>query len=419
MAEALSAFLGELWMILRESGVWLIFGFLLAGLVHAYVPRSWMLKQLGGRGLGPIAKASLLGIPMPLCSCAVIPVAAGLRRSGATKGASAAFAISTPQTGEESVPLTWGLFGPVYALTRPVVAVVTAFIAGVLITVFTDETTHPDAKKEEREGGDSSCCAHSSGGHDHDHADHAPMGDVSLNVLGNPKDKPRWARKLNTALSHGFGTMLIDLAGWLALGLILAAVIGAAVPEGWVNEHVGTGIVPKLAMLVVGIPVYICATSSTPLAFSLVAAGLSPGAALVLLLSGPATNVATMSWLIKDLGVKSLVIYLLTIAACALGAGIAFDAFLSGTIRLADTGAAHEHGGAGAWGVVKDVCAVALVVLMAWALGMKARGFAKERGWFGSPSEGGSCCSTGTSASGSSGSRSSTSGSCCGGSGGS
>jgi hypothetical protein len=412
MDEALNAFLSELWMILRESGVWLIFGFLLAGLVHAFVPRAWMLKQLGGKGVGPIAKASLLGIPMPLCSCAVIPVAAGLRRSGATKGASAAFAISTPQTGEESVPLTWGLFGPVYALTRPVVAVVTAFIAGVLITTFTDETTHPNAKKKGSEDGESSCCSHSSDGHDH--SDHAPMGDVSLNVLGNPKDKPRWARKLNTALSHGFGTMLIDLAGWLALGLILAAVIGAAVPEGWVSEHVGTGIVPKLAMLVVGIPVYICATSSTPLAFSLVAAGLSPGAALVLLLSGPATNVATMSWLIKDLGVKSLVIYLLTIAACALGAGIAFDAFLSGTIQLADTGAAHDHGGAGAWGVVKDVCAVALVVLMGWALGMKTRGFAKERGWFGHGSASGSCCSTGASAQGSS-----TSGSCCGGSGGS
>lgn len=387
-------FFAELWMILRESSVWLIFGFMLAGLVHAFVPRDLMLKHLGGRGLGSVVKASLLGIPMPLCSCSVIPVASGLRRGGASKGASAAFAISTPQTGEESIPLTWGLFGPVYAFTRPVVAVLTALTAGVLINL-TGRDDEGDSVKGTSHEAKGSCCSHtvepkssgdccSSG---------STKGDVSLNVLA-PVTKPRLGQKIGTALGHGFGTMLKDLALWLTIGIVLAALIGALVPTGWIEEHAGTGIVPKLAMLVVGIPLYICATSSTPLAYSLVVAGLSPGAALVLLLAGPATNTATMSWLIKDLGIRSLVIYLVTIALFALGAGVAFDALLAQTIVLADHGAhAHEHG-AGAWGVVKDVSAVGMIVLLAWALGMKMNGWLVARGVAPEKSAGGSCCST-------------------------
>lgn len=410
-------FFAELWMILRESSVWLIFGFMLAGLVHAFVPRDLMLKHLGSRGLGSVVKASLLGIPMPLCSCSVIPVASGLRRGGASKGASAAFAISTPQTGEESIPLTWGLFGPVYAFTRPVVAVLTALTAGVLINLTgrDDESGASKDTAQEPKGSCcsstpepassccsskpepapvSSCCSHTAEPTSGDCCSSTPpKGDVSLNVLA-PVTKPRFGQKIGSALGHGFGTMLKDLALWLTIGIVLAALIGALVPTGWIEEHAGTGIVPKLAMLVVGIPLYICATSSTPLAYSLVVAGLSPGAALVLLLAGPATNTATMSWLIKDLGIRSLVIYLVTIALFALGAGVAFDALLAQSIVLADHGAhAHEHG-AGAWGVVKDVSAVGMIVLLAWALGMKMNGWLVARGVAPQKSAGGSCCST-------------------------
>ncbi len=381
-------------MILRESSVWLIFGFMLAGLVHAFVPRDLMLKHLGGRGLGSVVKASLLGIPMPLCSCSVIPVASGLRRGGASKGASAAFAISTPQTGEESIPLTWGLFGPVYAFTRPVVAVLTALTAGVLINLTGRDDDEDGSVKETSHEAKGSCCSHTTEPTSGDCCSSgSTKGDVSLNVLA-PVTKPRFGQRIGTALGHGFGTMLKDLALWLTIGIVLAAIIGALVPTGWIEEHAGTGIVPKLAMLVVGIPLYICATSSTPLAYSLVVAGLSPGAALVLLLAGPATNTATMSWLIKDLGIRSLVIYLVTIALFALGAGVAFDALLAQSIVLADHGAhAHEHG-AGAWGVVKDVSAVGMIVLLAWALGMKMNGWLVARGVAPQKSAGGSCCST-------------------------
>lgn len=334
---------GGLWHILLESGVWLVFGLALAGLVHAFVPRAWFTRHLGGRGVVPIAKASLLGIPMPLCSCSVIPVAAGLRRQGAGKGATAAFAISTPQTGEESIPITWALFGPVFALARPVIAVVTAFLAGLAINAL-----------------------------DREPRDLAPDPIGTPPPASNLPSEPTPAlqplsKKFRLARDHGFGTMLRDLAPWLAWGILVAALVAALVPEGWIAENVGTGIWPKVLMLFIGIPVYICATSSTPLAWSLVMAGLSPGAAIVLLLVGPAVNVTTMSWVVKDLGVKVLAVYIGVIAAVALVAGTLFDAFFAHTMVLAE-GAGASHGEGGAWAWVKAIGAVVFLVLLTNAL---------------------------------------------------
>lgn len=421
----MQAFFTELWMILTESSVWLIFGFLLAGVVHVLVPREWMLKHLGGKGIVPILKASLLGIPLPLCSCSVIPVAAGLRKQGASKGASAAFAISTPQTGEESIPLTWALFGPVFALARPVIAVVTGLIAGVLIDV-----THKNEDLDVQDGsiedpnaiglsitnaddagsvvesvekkGSGSCCSSSEPAAGSCCSTAAPDESSASCCSSTPqKAGLGFVGGAKESVRYGFGVMLVDLAVWLTVGLLMAAAIGAAVPENWIEENVGQGILPMLLMLVVGIPLYICATSSTPLAFGLVVAGLSPGAALVLLLSGPATNVATMSWLLKDLGAKALGIYLGVIAAVALGAGIAFDAFFKQFVVMADLSPAHEHGAAGIG--YKDVFAIIFVMLMAWALGKVASGWLDSRGIGTKPASSGGCgsgcgCATGTSA---------------------
>lgn len=410
-------FFSQLWMILTESSLWLLVGFAIAGAIHAIVPRQWMLKHLSGGGFWPIAKASMLGIPLPLCSCSVIPVAAGLRQQGASKGASAAFAISTPQTGEESIPITWALFGPVYAFTRPIVAVITGLIAGLLI----DWTGKPDPQPELVPGPDleSDPDAISLSITNPDDAG-AAVAKVDSCCSSTPNPEPKSCCSGNTpqpaasccssaaptttthtgvwdkvkiAFKHGFGTMVIDIALWLTFGLLLAAAIGALVPQDWIAQHVGTGIVPKLVMLLVGIPLYICATSSTPLAWSLVAAGLSPGAALVMLLSGPATNVATMSWLIKDLGMRALVIYLSVIAAVALAAGIVFDAFFTRFVHIASAAELHNH--SGGFGL-KEVAAVIFILLMAWALGMKMREYMNAKGWGTTKPvpAGGSCCSS-------------------------
>jgi len=206
------------------------------------------------------------------------------------------------------------------------------------------------------------------------------------------------AEKSRIALKHGFGTMLIDLAGWLTVGLLLAAAVGAFVPDSFISEQVGSGLMPKFIMLLVGIPLYICATSSTPFAWSLVAAGLSPGAALVMLLSGPATNVATMSWLIKDLGMRALVIYLSVIATVSLGAGIAFDPFLAQWVNIATAAEMHQH--AQGFGI-KQVAAVLFILLLAWALGMKMREYMNKKGWgttnpTAAHASGGSCCGSGS-----------------------
>lgn len=421
----MQAWWDALWALVLESGMWLILGFAMAGAMHTLVPAGFLERHLSGRGAWPILKASLLGIPLPLCSCSVIPVAAGLRRGGASRGASAAFAISTPQTGEESIPLTWALFGPVYALTRPVVALVTAFTAGSLIEVFGGRET---ARASEAAGkGDHACCceskgeaaAHSCCGGNKAEATHACgceqntgaphaccSGDQPKSATGCCCEKPAepthaccgghgnaepagscccsttkierrgWGDRIRAGLRHGFVTMPVDLAPWLAIGLVAAAAVTAAVPAGWIEANIGTGIGAMLLMLLIGIPLYICATSSTPLAYTLVAAGLSPGAALVLLLAGPATNVATIAWAIKDLGVKATAIYLATIAVVAVGAGVAFDALLSHTVRLAEAGGVHEHAGVG---LAFGVGAVLFTALLGWSLVMRAQRWMERR----------------------------------------
>tara|TARA_R110002072_G_scaffold42064_4_gene117539 strand:- start:103977 stop:105260 length:1284 start_codon:yes stop_codon:yes gene_type:complete len=421
----MDSFFHELWVILVESSLWLLVGFAMAGAIHAIVPRQWMLKHLSGGGFWPVAKASLLGIPLPLCSCSVIPVAAGLRSQGASKGASAAFAISTPQTGEESIPITWALFGPVYAITRPIVAVITGLVAGLLIDLTGKEPTKTAAENPESrpprdpnatslsivnaddagavvESVDSrntpakSCCSSKmpEPAEPVSSCCSTPQTAETSSCCSSTPAQPNTSlgEKIKIGIKHGFGTMVIDLAGWLTFGLIVAALIAALLPVDWFAENLGTGITPKLLMLLIGIPLYICATSSTPLAFAMVAAGLTPGAALVMLLSGPATNVATMSWLIKDLGLRALIIYLGTIASIALLAGVLFDAFFLSFVNIADSAIAHDMSSHG-FGY-KEIAAVLFIVLMAWALGMKARSWMNAKGWGATKNSAGSCCSS-------------------------
>ncbi len=441
----MNTFFHELWIILLESSIWLLVGFAIAGAIHAIIPREWMLKHLSGGGFVPVAKAALLGIPLPLCSCSVIPVAAGLRSQGASKGASAAFAISTPQTGEESIPITWALFGPIFALIRPIVAVITGLSAGLLIDALCKDKAcdsrltpdqsndsiedpkatslsimNPDANSaveqveskntntgssccSSKQPVQSSCCSSSKPEPEPQPTKSSccslttPEPTSSSCCSSNaPTNSTSIGEKISIGFKHGFGTMAIDLALWLSIGLILAAIIGSTVSADWVSDSMSIGILPKLLMLLVGIPLYICATSSTPLAWSLVAVGVSPGAALVMLLSGPATNVATMSWIIKDLGIRALIIYLTTISTIALLAGILFDAFFINSIQLADKAHLHEHGSSG-FGI-KELAAIVFTMLMAWALGMKMRTYMNKKGWgTTNPTKSGGCCSSKTS----------------------
>ena len=368
--EVLVTYADALWTLLAQTGWWLLAGLAAAGLVHAFVPAEKLKKQLGGRGVVSSGKAALAGILLPLCSCSVIPVAAGLRRSGASKGATASFAISTPQTGEESIPLTWALLGPVFALTRPVAAIATALVAGTLIDALDrDRAKQPDRPAPEPADTPKPCCSTTislttlsvpaSPGPDPE-----PAPAKSCCCHADTPPEPSLSARLSAAMKYAFVTLPLDLAPWLVAGFLLSAAVAAAIPAGWIAEHVGTGLVPMLLMLVVGIPIYICATSSTPLVYTLIVAGLSPGAGLVLLLAGPATNLATIAWAVRDLGVRGTVIYLATVAVVAVAFGLAFDAIAPSLPAVAQAVAHHEHApspammvGGGVLAALLGVCA--------------------------------------------------------------
>lgn len=298
----------QTWNLLVEASPWLLVGFVLAGAVYVLVPMSRVTQHLGRPGLSAVLKASLLGIPLPLCSCSVIPVAASIRKQGASRGAFASFLISTPETGVDSVAISYALLGPLLTIVRPVAAFVTAAVAGLLV----DGTAAAESNTTETHSDDSSC----------------DDGGAPSCCCAEPATKPSAFRKIVTAVRYGLVEMITDLSPWLVLGFLLAGLAATLIPEGFLHDYIGTGLPAMLLMLVVGLPMYVCSTSSTPIAAALIARGLSPGAALVFLMAGPATNVATMVVVSRDLGRRGLLIYLSCIAGVAILFGLAIDAIL-------------------------------------------------------------------------------------------
>jgi len=306
--EKFYEFIENFWHVLGEMSPYLILGFLIAGILHVTISRRTVIRYMGGTGVGSVFKASLFGVPLPLCSCGVIPVGLSLRKSGAGQGASVAFLMSTPQTGVDSILVTYSLLGPVFAVLRPVVALVTGVIGGVLANVM-------DAPVKAKNGEivDPAECE-------------ACRKGVVCNLHG-PEEK----KQKSEIFSYGFVTLPRDIGGYLLIGLLAAALISTLVPEGYFSTYLGTGLLPMLVMMVVGIPMYVCSTASVPVAAALLAAGVSPGAALVFLMTGPATNAATLTSMWKILEKKSTLIYLFTIATGALVSGLLLDAIATGS----------------------------------------------------------------------------------------
>ena len=284
----------ELWMTLCQMAPYLLFGFGIAGLLSVAVSQETVERHMGGTGFLPVLKAALIGVPLPLCSCGVIPVAASLRKHGAGKGATIGFLLSTPQTGVDSIMVTYGMLGPVFAVFRPVVAFITGLIGGWLTDVF-DPDRHTDGISETRPCTDE-CCA--------------------------PKHNRHW---LVRAIRYGFVALPADIGKPLAVGLVISGVIGAFVPPDFFSGRLGHGIGAMFVMMLIGIPLYVCATASVPIAVALIMKGVSPGAALVFLITGPATNAAAIATIWRVLGRKTALIYLMTVAVTALGAGILLD----------------------------------------------------------------------------------------------
>lgn len=278
------------WDLTAQMAPYLLFGFAVAGILHIVLPTAWVARHLGGTGWRPIVNAALIGVPLPLCSCGVVPVALSLRRQGASRGAVAAFLMSTPQTGADSILVTWGLLGPVVAIVRPIAAFVSGLMVGFAVG-------HKPARSE----------------------------------LGGPHQKstaapslPRWRRVLH----HGFVTLPADIGRELIVGLAIAGILGAIVPPNLFADRIPHGWPSMLLMLAVGIPIYVCSTASVPIALGLIRAGISPGAAMVFLITGPATNAATLAALSQILGRRSTVVYLGCLVVTALLTGSLLDLWL-------------------------------------------------------------------------------------------
>lgn len=301
--EVAGIFFFSLWDTLREMAPFLLFGFFVAGVLSVFIQPETVEHHLGGSGIRQVLKAALFGVPLPLCSCGVIPVAASLRRHGASAGATTSFLISTPQTGVDSIMVTLSLLGPVFAIFRPVVSFVSGVFGGALVNAFGPEQDPSQ-----------------------------PNGPVCVGecCTGTPGQN-----RLLRAIRYGFITLPRDINKALIIGVVVAGLIAAIVPDDYFSTILGGGILSMLVMMLVGIPVYVCATASVPIAAALIMKGVSPGAALVFLMTGPATNAATITTIWRTMGRRTAGLYLGTVAGTSILAGLLLDMVIFGTAETA------------------------------------------------------------------------------------
>lgn len=300
-----------------ESAPWLLLGLILAGMLKMFVSMSWMHKQLGGHGFKSTIKAALLGAPLPLCSCGVIPAAIGLRRSGASKAATTSFLVSTPETGVDSIAISYVLLGPFMAIVRPISAIISAISAGLLVgredTSNANESLKYYALTANKQDEKTSCCSNKN----------AQPQTTKPSCCANKKvqETKSILQRIIAGLHFAATDLLRDTSLWLLIGLFFAALVQTYIPIDFMAKW-GDGILAMLVMVVISIPMYICATASTPIAAGLLLAGVSPGAVLVFMLAGPATNIATLGVVSKELGQRALWGYLGGVLGVALVSGL-------------------------------------------------------------------------------------------------
>ena len=307
MKAYLIEIISQFWVTLTVMSPYLLFGFFVAGIMSVFISPKLIETHLGGRGIWPVVKASLFGVPLPLCSCGVIPVTVSLRKHGASKGASISFLLSTPQTGIDSMFVTFGMLGPVFAIFRPVIAFVTGIVGGVAVETLAHTPRQADAQRQQ---------------------DNAKSSEGECQ---DPCCKKTREGKIVRLLKYGFLTLPKDIGSAMLGGLIIAALIGVFVPGDFILEGVETlgTFGTMLVMMALGIPVYVCATASVPLAAVMIAKGICPGAVLVFLMTGPATNAAAFATIWKVMGSRTAIIYIFTVIGCALGSGLLLELLFS------------------------------------------------------------------------------------------
>ncbi len=344
IAVFLAGFAREVVSLFLEMAPYLVLGLTVAGVLSVLVNRAFVVRRVGHPGLASVIKAAVLGVPLPLCSCGVVPTAAYLRRSGASKPAIMSFLIATPQTGVDSIAATYGMLGPLFAVFRPLAALVTG-VAGGSIAALTDPQADGASLPGSAEAGEAPSPVEREG-----------------TALGPIRRIARYA----------FVETVDDIAVHFVVGLVLAGLISILIPDDFfAGSIMGRGFPAMVLMVVIGVPMYVCSTSSIPIAVALIAKGFSPGAAYVFLVAGPATNAATLSVLLRVLGRRQTFVYVATIVAGSLLFGPLMDS-LVGSGMPGMLGSAGENAGyaadAAETGVFATVLGVFLLVLLVWAL---------------------------------------------------
>ncbi len=336
------------WSLTTEMAPYMFLGFFVSGLLYWLIRPQWIQRWLGRPGFVGIRNGCLVGVPMPLCSCSVIPVATSLYRNGASRGATVSFLSSTPQTGLDSILATYSLMGTSFTLVRLIVSFLSGLISGLLIEAFTTKqnpkspsnespnTSHSESSNPSQDDSSKSCCC--------------------KNKLNQ--------RTLLQGLRYGFLTLPADLARTLILALLIAGLIATLLPSGWLEGNAFShGLAAFGIATLISLPLYVCATASIPMAYAFVAAGLSPGAALVFLIVGPATNTATMATVWKLMGRKAALLYVASLILVAWFAGWLFNNLpFVGSIEL------HHHADPSTLSILsKHSTAALLLALLAFA----------------------------------------------------
>ena len=337
----ISEFFNALLAVTGTMSPYLLLGFLIAGVLHVFVPKTFYARYLSRDNKLSVLWAALLGVPLPLCSCGVIPTAVGLKNEGASKGAVASFLIATPQTGIDSILATFSLMGLGFAVVRPVAALVTGICGGLLVNRFAERNDL---------GGQSAadacqCQSHGQG------------------------------PKLWRVFKYAYFDMIQDIGLRLVIGLLVAALINVAVPDEFFLSFGKQPLLQMLVILAVAVPMYICSTGSIPVAAALMMKGLSPGAALVMLMAGPAVNIASILVVRKSMGARFTWLYLLTIVGFSVLFGMLVNA-LDGLIPFSAQLSTSAHGacchtGAAAPSLFQTICSALLTLFIIIALTMK------------------------------------------------
>ena len=373
VVDILEKFVWQFVTLFSEMAPFLLLGFLLAGILHVWVPNHLYVPKIAKPNFKSVLWAALFGVPLPICSCGVIPTSIALRREGASKGASVSFLISTPATGVDSILATYSLLGGPFAILRPVAAFVTAMLGG----VFTNFAT-----RNEKDGSVAEAAGthehhheyHHEHHHEHEHCDddHCGCSGEHCECCGcegeDDHGKRSFAQKIGETFRYGLVNMVGDVSKWLTIGLLLGALIAAFVPDDFFLFLHEYSLLCMLVVLLLAMPMYTCATGSIPLALALVEKGITPGAALVLLMAGPATSIASMLVVGKAFGKRTLVAYLVSIALGAMAFGFVVDTFLMDTFLASMLPhVSDECHGHGALGIFDYACAVLLAALMIYA----------------------------------------------------